>query len=166
MKPGSKFAIVIVVALLTGACAQEQKPELILSKLGAVQLRAMQSRMFETNDRRKVVRAIIATFQDLGYSVTKVEPAVGTVSADKLSKLKMTATVYPRGDSRMIVRANAIVKLVPAINKGHQVDKPEFYQQRFFDPLSKALFLTALQVEDDPGEDPTTPSADGAPTGG
>jgi hypothetical protein len=108
----------------------------------------MQSRMFETGDRGKVFRALIATFQDLGYSRTKVEPAAGTVSADPLSQLKMTATVYPRGENRVIVRSNAIVKLVTAAKQGHQVDSPEFYQKRFFEPLAKALFLTALQVED------------------
>ena len=133
--------------LILGACATQQ-PELFLSKKSAVELRALQSRMFETGDRGKVFRVIIATFQDLGYSITKVEPAAGTVSADKLSQLKMTATVYRRGENRVIVRSNAIVKLMIAAKQGHQVDSPEFYQKRFFEPLAKALFLTALQFED------------------
>ena len=143
----SHLVLGLVAAGLLAACKPEA-PELILSKKSAVELRAMQSRAFETADRRKVYRAMIATFQDLGYTIAKVEPAAGTVTAEKLSMLKMTATVYSRSSNRSIVRINAVVRPQLQIKTGHQVDKPEFYQQRFFEPLSKALFLTALQVED------------------
>jgi hypothetical protein len=84
-------------------------------------------------------------FQDLGYAIDKVEPAAGTVSATKLAKLRVTATVYPRGETRMIVRTNAIVVLQ---NQESKVDDPVFYQQLIFEPLAKAMFLNALQVED------------------
>ena len=47
----------------------------------------------------------------------------------------------------MIVRANAVIRYGPN-NQRYQVDDPEFYQKNFFEPVSKALFLTALQVED------------------
>mgnify|MGYP005851500933 CR=1 FL=1 len=120
----------------------------IMSEKPALELRSMQSRAFETPDQNKVYRAIIYTFQDLGYSINKVEPEAGTVSASKLAQIWMTATVYPRGDQRTIVRSNAIVKVLPTEPNGFQVDSPEFYQQRFFEPLEKALFLSALQIED------------------
>lgn len=142
-----RFPIIALLVTLVAACAADQ-PDLILSKKGAVELRAMQSRAFETGDRQKIYRAMISTFQDLGYTISKVEPAAGTITADKLAMLKMTASVYPRSEQRTIVRANAIVKLAPQIKQGHQVDAPEFYQKLFFEPLSKALFLTALEVED------------------
>lgn len=143
----AKVAGVVLLALSLGACATTQ-PEIVLSKKSSVELRAMQSRAFETADQPKVYRAVLATFQDLGYTISKVEPAAGTVTADKLAQLTMTATVYPRGVDRTIVRSNAVVKMSPAIDQGHQVDSPEFYQQRFFEPLSKSLFLTALTVDD------------------
>lgn len=143
------WAGLLLVLLIIGGCATNQ-PEIMFSKKGAVELRAIQSRQFETGDLKKVYRAVIATFLDLGYSITKVEPAAGMASADKLAQLKMTATVFKRGQKRVIVRSNAIVKLNPSFATGHQVDLAEFYQRRFFEPLSKALFLTALQVEDPP----------------
>ena len=143
------WASLVLVLSVLGGCVANQ-PKLVFSKKGAVELRAIQSRQFETRDVKKVYRAMIATFQDLGYSITKVEPAAGTVSANKLAQLRMTATVFKRGEKRVIVRSNAIVKVLPNAATGHQVDLPEFYQQRFFEPLSKALFLTALQVEDPP----------------
>lgn len=140
--------ICVLLALLSlGACATSQ-PDVVLSEKSAVELRAMQSRAFETGDEAKVYRAVLATFQDLGYTISKVEPAAGTVTADKLAALTMTASVYPRGEDRTVVRSNAVVKMSPSVDQGHQVDAPEFYQQRFFEPLSKALFLTALTVDD------------------
>lgn len=139
------MASMVLVGFL-GGCATDLPP-VFLSKKGAVELRAMQSRAFESSDRNKIFRGMIATFQDLGYSIMKVEPVAGTVTADKLAKLKMTATVYPRGKDRMIVRSNAVIKQCPGC-LAYQVDAPKFYQQRFFEPLSKAIFLQALQIED------------------
>lgn len=45
----------------------------------------------------------------------------------------------------MVVRANAMILMN---QKNNQVDDPLFYQKFFFDPLSKAMFLQALQVND------------------
>lgn len=145
----SKTIAIFVAAVGLSACATQNQQEVLLSKKPATELRAMQSRAFDTGDKSKVFRAVISTFQDLGYTIMDVQPDAGTVTGDKLSMLKLTAAVYARGEDRTIVRANAIVKVSPAVPQGHQVDAPEFYQQRFFEPLSKALFLTALDVKDD-----------------
>jgi len=131
------------VALILAAC-QTQPKDVILSQKGAVELRAMQGRMFETGDRAKTIRTVIATLQDLGYGIEKVEAGAGTVSARKLHALQMTVSVFPRGDKQMIVRANAVVSTE---TESSQVDAPEFYQQLFFEPLSKAMFLAANQED-------------------
>lgn len=140
------LSILVVIVALSGC--ETTKEATIMSQKSAVELRSMQGRMFDTGDNKKVYRAVIACLQDLGYTIQKVEPSVGTVTADKLSMLQLTATVNKKGNDRVVVRSNAVVKFGPQIKQGHQVDSPEFYQQRFFEPLSKALFLTALQVED------------------
>ena len=139
-----------LLALCISAC-QHTNERLILSSKPAVELRAIQSRAFDTTDQLKMMRAIIATLQDLGYKIDKVEPAAGSVSATKLAALKLSASVYPRGTTQLIVRSNAQVKLPQQQqqNVETQVDDPEFYQKFFFEPLAKAIFLTALQVEDD-----------------
>lgn len=136
-----------LIVLALSACQQPGQSKLVLSTKSPVEVRAMQSRAFEITDRNRTLRTIIATLQDLGYTVDKVEPAAGTVSATKLSLLRLTATTYPRGESQTMVRANAIYKLP---NQDTQIDDPVFYQQLFFEPLAKAMFLTALQVEDAP----------------
>lgn len=141
--------LAITILLGLAACQTTNQPKVILSTKSAVELRAMQSRAFDTPDGRKTLRAVLATLQDLGYTIDKVEPAAGSVSATKLSFLRLSTSVYPRGETQTLVRANAFVKTSPqAVD--NQVDDPEFYQKYFFDPLAKALFLSALQVEDPP----------------
>jgi len=146
-----KKILIPVLFIALSACQTEQK-ELVLSTKSSVELRAMQSRIFETGDQNKVLRAVISTFQELGYTIQKVEASSGSITADKLAILKMTATTYPRGDTKTVVRSNAIVKLGTNLKQGHQVDSAEFYQQKFFEPLSKELFLTALEIEDEPDD--------------
>lgn len=147
--------LLLAVLLVLGGCQHTRGDEVLMSTKSAVELRAIQSRAFDTPDRYKTLRAVVASLQDLGYTIDKVETGAGTVSATKLTALRLTASVYPRGTTQTIVRANALVRIQQQQNQ-NQVDDPEFYQKYFFEPLSKALFLTALQVEDDV-ETPTEP---------
>jgi hypothetical protein len=136
----------VVLMLSSGLAACQVAPnEPLLSKKSAVELRAIQSRAFDTADREAVLRAMIATLQDLGYSLDKVEATAGTVTATKLARLKMTAASYPHGATQMVVRANAIVAIGP---QKHQVDDAEFYRIDFFEPFSKTLNLQAMSAPD------------------
>jgi hypothetical protein len=132
--------------VLVGGCAQPG-PTDVLSKKSAMELRSMQERTFDTADRNKTLRTTIATLQDLGYTIETVEPPAGTVSANKSAALKLSASVFPHGASQVAVRANAMI-MMPGL-KNTQVDDPVFYQQRFFEPLSKSMFLAALPADDD-----------------
>jgi hypothetical protein len=149
--------VVLAAALMTAGCAHQQPTE-VLSTKSPVELRAMQTRAFDTTDQNKMLRTIVATLQDIGYTIGKVEPPAGTVSATKLGRLKVTATETAHGASQITVRVNAIVTM-PGL-KNTQVDDPVFYQQLIFEPLSKAIFLTALQVDDSTASDAGPPPAD------
>jgi hypothetical protein len=138
---------VLSISLGLGAC-QTIKEELILSKKSALELRSVQSRRFPTDDKAKVYRSVISMMQDLGYALTSVEPEGGVVSGNKLAQLRLTATVTPKGTDEVTVRANASVRTDLRVKTYHQVDSAEFYQQRFFEPLSQALFLDALYDEE------------------
>jgi hypothetical protein len=153
----------LAVAMMLAACQTTNQPKLVESQKSPVELRAIQSRAFETGDREKTLRAVIATLQDLGYAIDKVEPPAGTVTGTKLSQLRLTATVYPRGETRTIVRANATVWLPQQRGVETQVDDPRFYQQLFFEPLAKAMFLSALQVEDSDGPSTAAPGPAAVP---
>lgn len=149
-----RIATFATVALFIVGCQANNKPKLILSEKSPVELRAIQTRAFDTTDKTNTMRSVVATFQDLGYSVDKVETTAGTVTATKLANLRMTATVYSRTASQLAVRSNAIL-LTPGMET--QVDDPEFYQRLFFEPLSKAMFLNAVTV--DGAEEGTAPAA-------
>jgi hypothetical protein len=106
-----------------------------------VALRQIQSRRFDTGDKTKVMRATIATLQDLGFIIEKADEGLGTISAVKRSgyTLMMTISVRTFGESQTIVRANAQLNL-------RQVKDPEPYQN-LFSALSKSLFLQANAVD-------------------
>ncbi len=127
-----------VVALVS--CAPSTK-QVLATKESQVKLRAMQSRAFDITERQKMLRTIIATLQDLGFVVDKADETLGIVSGTKLDRyaLRMTVSVRPRGETQLLVRANAQYNI-------YAVEDPEPYQQ-FFDALSKAMFLTAHQVD-------------------
>jgi hypothetical protein len=132
----------LAASLFFGAGCTPPVPTDVMSSKSAVELRAMQERTFDTTDRNKALRSTIATLQDLGYVINKIEPPAGTVSAEKDTILKLTASVFPHGANQTAVRANAMI-LIGGL-KNTQVDDPLFYQQRFFEPLSKTIALSAL----------------------
>lgn len=134
-------AFILFIALITLlSCAPSTKQVLATSE-SQVKLRAIQTRAFDTTDDKMMLRTIIATLQDLGFIIDKADDVLGTVSGTKLNRyaLRMTVSVRPRGSTQLLVRANAQYEI-------YAVEDPEPYQQ-FFESLSKALFLTAHQVD-------------------
>lgn len=134
--------VVISSAIVLTGCETMQARVLDSStNKSAVQLRSMQSRAFETSDRQKTMRTVIATLQDLSFVVDKADMDLGSISATKLDgyALRMTVSVRPHSDKRVVVRANAQFNITP-------VTEPKPYQD-FFVALEKAMFLTAQQVE-------------------
>lgn len=133
-------SVVIVLSLSLSGCASS-KSQIMASDESQVQLRSIQSRAFDTTDKNKMLRTIMATLQDLGFVVDNADETLGTVSATKLDRyaLRMTVSVRPRGTRQLLVRANAQYQL-------RSVEDPEPYQQ-FFAALEKSIFLTAHQVD-------------------
>ncbi len=103
-----------------------------------LRLRDMQTRTFDTPDRERTLRDVVATLRDLDFTIAKADSALGVVSGAKQG-MRITVTVSPRGAGQMAVRANAQQQMTP-------VEDPEAYQ-RFFATLEKAMFLTAHQVD-------------------
>jgi hypothetical protein len=136
----SRTAVAALVVVLACGCANT-RTRMLETDASQVQLRQIQSRAFDTTDRERMLRTIIATLQDLGFVIDKADATLGTVSATKLAgyNLRMTVSVRPRGETQLLVRASAQYNLT-------QVTEPEPYQQ-FFAALSKSLFLAAQQVD-------------------
>lgn len=129
----------VMACLLLSACAMQTTNERILDtgEESQLQKRSYQSRSFDTSDKEVVMRAIISTMQDLGFIIDRADLVLGTVSGTKLdyNQIKMTVSVRPRGETQMLVRANAQFNLRP-------IEDPKQYQD-FFSSLEKSLFLTA-----------------------
>ena len=133
----------LITFLCTGVllcgCATSQNQ--LLQAGDQLKLRSIQTKAFDTTDSVKTQRVILATLQDLGFVIDKADKELGSISATKLDgfNLKMTVSVRPKGETQLLVRANAQYQL-------KAVEDPQPYQN-FFTALSKALFLEAHQVE-------------------
>ena len=137
-----KYLVLSLVALSVTGCVSDSKKELFTSTASEVQLRGFQSRAFDTIDREKTLRTVIATLQDLGFVISKADSLVGVVSASKFANqnsAQITVTVQQRGTKQTVVRANVQQHL-------KAVETPELYQD-FFNSLQKAMFLTAQAVD-------------------
>ncbi len=142
MKISTQHLIVIaLVAMISLTSCQPLHQQILDSPESQVAIRQIQSRAFDTIDREKTLRTVIATLQDLGFVIDKADLDLGMVSATKLDgyALRMTVTIHPRGTSQLVVRASAQYNLT-------RVDDPEPYQQ-FFAAFERAMFLTAHQVD-------------------
>lgn len=135
----SMFAIVSVIC---SGCGTASRKQLLVASESQVKLRSIQTRAFDTTDKKKMLRTVISTLQDLDFVIDRADLTLGSVTGSKFSSncvLKMTVTVRPRGDKQLLVRANAQYGI-------KAIEDPEPYQD-FFDALGKAIFLTAHKVD-------------------
>jgi len=134
-------ALLLCLAITLAGCMTDSKSQVLAVDRSQVQLRAVQTRAFDTSDRATVFRASIATLQDLGFVIDKADDTLGTISATKLSgyQMRITVTIRPRGGHQIAVRASAQYNVEAVSDAGP-------YQQ-FFAALEKSLFLTANEVD-------------------
>jgi hypothetical protein len=134
-----KLMLALFMVLLVAGCATTHD-RLLDMDTSQVQLRSIQTRAFDTTDKEKTMRAVIATLQDLDFIIDRADLTLGVLSATKASSmLRVTVTVRPRGDKQLMVRINAQHGLNP-------VTEPKPYQN-FFAALERAMFLEAHQVD-------------------
>lgn len=133
-----RILLVLTLFALTGCAASTAA---ITAGGSQVELRQMQTREYETLDRRGVLRSVVATLQDLGFVIDKADFELATISATKLQKyeIRITVTVRERDGGRVAVRANARFNEQP-------IEDPKSYQD-FFATLDKAMFLTLHKVD-------------------
>lgn len=138
-----KYSAVVLLSclMMTGCVASAQQGVMDSGGESQVKLRQIQTRYYETTDKKKTLESVIATLQDLGFVIDKASYELGAVSATKLSgyRIRMSINVAPRGADRMMVRANAQFNV-------QAIEDPLPYQQ-FFDALSKSMFLQAHMDE-------------------
>ena len=133
------FIMALVSFSLIGCSNQPNKG--IMAGGNQVELRSYQTRAFDSNDKPRMLRAVVATLQDLGFVIDQADEDIGSVTGTKISgyKIRMTVITRARGEKQTAVRANAYYNVSP-------IEAPGPYQD-FFSSLEKALFLTAHQVD-------------------
>jgi len=136
-----QFMGMALIAVSLAACQTNSRDQVLKTDKSQVELRSIQTRAFDTNDKPQTLRTVMATMQDLGFVLDKADSVLGTVSGTKLDgyALRMTVTVRPRSETQMLVRANAQYNI-------QAVEDPAPYQQ-FFGALEKSMFLTAHNVD-------------------
>ena len=106
-----------------------------------LETRQIQTRKYDTLDKAMTMRSVIATLQDLGFTIDQADAELGTVTATRLHEytMRMTVTVVQKEGRRISVRANARVG-------ENSVTDANTYQD-FFVVLDKAMFLTLHKVD-------------------
>ncbi len=137
------YSVIMFLFLATtlSGCATPAVKALDMNE-SQVKLRSIQTRAFDTTDKKKMMQTVISTMQDLDFVIDKADLTLGSVTGSKFlgnAVVKMTVTVRPRGEKQLLVRANAQYGI-------KSVEDPETYQD-FFVALEKSLFLTAHQVD-------------------
>ena len=129
----------LITLCLAGGCAT-QRPD-VTGDSSQLQTRQIQTRQYETLDKKMTMRSVIATLQDLGFVIDDADPNLGTVTATRLHKypMRMTVVVVDRGEEQVSVRANA------RIDEKSVTDAKTY--QDFFVALDKAMFLTLNKVD-------------------
>ena len=90
-KQTSRFVLVLFVSLMFQGCAMQwgadiqwnSSSQILMSESSQVKLRAIQSRVFDTTDRVKILRAAVATMQDLFFDIDVLDEELGIVSGKK-----------------------------------------------------------------------------------
>jgi hypothetical protein len=129
-----RYILMLLVSVALTGCAANYSKQQVLASGSQVEVRSYQTRTYDTDDKIRVLRAVMSTLQDLGFVIDKADDVIGIVSATKLNRynLAMSISVRPSGQ-QMIVRANAQYNLTA-------VEDPGPYQD-FFASLDKGLFL-------------------------
>ena len=133
-----RILIAMALMVLAGCAAQTAA---ITAGGSQVELRQMQTREYDTLDKRGTLRSVVATLQDLGFVIDRADYELATITATKLQdyEIRMTVIVRQRDGDRLSVRANARFNEQP-------IEDPKSYQD-FFSALDKAMFLTLHKVD-------------------
>jgi hypothetical protein len=90
-KPLSRFTLILIASLTFQGCAMQwgaeiqwsSRSQVLMSESSQVKLRSIQSRVFDTTDRAKIMRVAVATMQDLFFDIDVLDEELGIISGKK-----------------------------------------------------------------------------------
>ena len=133
--------LLALLSLLSLAGCATTTPANVIGAGTQLETRQIQTREYDTLDKAMTMRSVIATLQDLGFTIDQADAELGTITATRLHQytMRMTVTVVKREGSRISVRANARIGVNPVTDAATYQD--------FFVVLDKAMFLTQHKVD-------------------
>ena len=133
--------LLILLGLLSLAGCATTTPANVIGAGTQLEMRQIQTREYDTLDKAMTMRSVIATLQDLGFTIDQADAELGTITATRLHQytMRMTVTVVKKEGSRISVRANARIGENPVTDAATYQD--------FFVVLDKAMFLTLHKVD-------------------
>ena len=137
---GNIFIALFLILAVSGCATTANKA--FQTNESQVKLRSIQTGVFDTTDKKKMMQTVISTMQDLDFVLDDADIILGSVTGSKYmvsAIVTMTVTVRPRGETQLLVRVNAQHGIT-------SIEDPVTYQD-FFVALEKSLFLTAHQVD-------------------
>ena len=156
------FAILLLLPFFSG-CLSDSPPPPPPSQM---EMRSFQTREYDTNDSKLVLKAVLNTLQDMGFIVNTADPGIGLLTASKwtnightkkelkeakkkqtaLSKsvvLDCTANISEFGKKQCRVRVNfqqRVLDAAGATMQANPITDAKFYQT-FFSQVDKGIFL-------------------------
>ena len=133
--------LMALMPVILCGCPKNSRDEIMATPSSQVAMRAYQSRVFDTGDKEKTLRAVISALQDLDFVIDKADVELGSISGSKAVRgtTRITVVVRQKSPEQIAVRANAQMNIAA-------VDNPEYYQS-LFNVLEKAMFLNAHMDE-------------------
>jgi hypothetical protein len=182
---GAVGAVLFCALLIQGCSPYESRhqnqwnsrEQIWLSETSQLKVRAAQTRVFDTTDRRRMFEAIIATMQDLDFKVEVLDEELGIVSGKKFIEIEQPYGTDPsyllyRPDTLLLLTRNFntwgpfqhrsnLVRFTATIRTRGESQlvvraSAQFYlqaveepgpYQQFFRALEQALFLQGQSVE-------------------
>jgi hypothetical protein len=135
----SRQLMVLLGLLILSGCVTT--PANVTGAGTQLETRQIQTREYDTLDKAMTMRSVIATLQDLGFTIDQADAELGTITATRLDKytMRMTVTVVKKEGDQISVRTNARIQ-------DKSVTNAATYQD-FFVVLDKAIFLTQHKVD-------------------
>ncbi|MFC1678019.1 hypothetical protein ACFL3G_13290 [Planctomycetota bacterium] len=151
--------------ILCSGCGTDSIPGMVLSEKDKqktqLETREMQTRTYQTQDKKLVMKAMLNVLQDDDYIIEQVNLDLGFFNAQKELNaergkahaiyknqiIDVTANISEYGEETR-VRVNFRVKVMNGIGVVvivRQVDDPEYYQ-KFFSKVDKGIFIEKEKI--------------------
>lgn len=138
MRKTTFFAGYLIVIVLAACVAT---PYDLAGSAASLEIRSVQTREYDNLDQPMMMRAVIATLQDFGFTIDQADTSLGIVTGTRAetSAMRITVTVAQVAPDKVSVRANARLG-------ENSIKAAETYQD-FFVALDKAMFLVRNSVD-------------------